>query len=295
MTKASADTLRAYPLGTSAAETDRLRHQAEELRPHALSLLQRCQLQPGAKAVDLGCGPIGILDLLSERVGRHGQVVGLDANPTHVASARQLVRERGLANVRIVEGDARSTGLPPGDFDVVLARTLLVNVVSPRDVVAEMTRLVKPGGYVAVHEPDLAVRICYPPHPAWDRLIDLFHTGFEQDGADLCIGRKLPSLLREAELEDVGVEARADIYPLDHSRRTLLPDLVRAVRPRIVGSLLSAQELDELDRAVRAHLRNEHTLVLPGLNFLAWGRKRSGTVASDGLEPGDATQDPTTS
>ncbi|MBV9355919.1 MAG: methyltransferase domain-containing protein [Chloroflexi bacterium] len=266
-------TLGAYPLGASTAETDRLGRQAAELRPQASDLLDRCQLSPGARALDLGCGPLGILDLLSERVGPGGQVTGLDADPRHVALARELVRERGLTNVHIIEGDARTTGLPSSSFDLVHARTLLVNVLDPPAVVAEMIRLVKPGGYVAVHEPDVAASVCYPPLPAWDQLRGVFLTAFQQDGADLFIGRRLPTLLREAGLEDVGVEARADVYPLGHTRRTIVPDLVRALRPRIVSRLLSEQALDELDRAVRDHLEDPHTLVVPHLYFLAWGRQ----------------------
>jgi hypothetical protein len=46
------------------------------------------------------------------------------------------------------------------------------------------------------------------------------------------------------------------------------------MRPKIVGrGIASEQELDELDQAVREHLDNAHTLVMPHLLFLAWGRK----------------------
>jgi ubiquinone/menaquinone biosynthesis C-methylase UbiE len=265
--------LRTYPLGESSAETDRLVQQATELQPYASALLDRCHLTPGASAVDLGCGPLGILDLLSERVGLRGEVTGLDANPTHVALARDLVRARGLANVRVIEGDARRTDLPSSSFDLVWARLVLINVPDPRAVVAEMVRLAKPGGYVAVLEVDEVPRICYPSHPAWDQLCEVYLAAFQEEGADAFIGRRLPTLLRTAGLEDVGVEAHAEIYPVGHTRRTLVPDLVRALRPRIVGRLLTEQALDELDRAVRDHLEDPHTLVLPQLIFLAWGRK----------------------
>jgi hypothetical protein len=46
------------------------------------------------------------------------------------------------------------------------------------------------------------------------------------------------------------------------------------MRPKIVErGIASAQELDELDQAVREHLDNAHTVVMPHLLFLAWGRK----------------------
>jgi ubiquinone/menaquinone biosynthesis C-methylase UbiE len=86
------------------------------------------------------------LDLLADRVGSQGRVVGLDADPSLVAMARELVADRALGNVEILVGDARHTGLDSGSFDVVHARTLLINVPEPEQVVREMVRLAKPGG-----------------------------------------------------------------------------------------------------------------------------------------------------
>jgi hypothetical protein len=95
-------------------------------------------------------------------------------------------------------------------------------------------RLARPGGHVLLQEPDTTVRICYPPHPAWAQMAELFQTVVERDGADSSIGRELPTLLREAGLVDIGVEARADIYccvpiPCAHrSRRSRTMSSTRA-------------------------------------------------------------------
>jgi hypothetical protein len=116
--------------------------------------------------------------------------------------------------------------------------------------------------------------VCHPPLPAWDRMVEIFRRSYAADGADPFIGRRLMELFREAGLVDVGVEARADIYPAGHSRRTIRPDLVRSMRSRILSrGIFDEQELDEVDRAVRTHLNDPHTLVIPVLLFLAWGRK----------------------
>jgi ubiquinone/menaquinone biosynthesis C-methylase UbiE len=61
--------------------------------------------------IDVGCGPGGILELLAERVGPRGRVVGLEVDPVHVAMARELVAEQGLTNVEVIQADARHTGL----------------------------------------------------------------------------------------------------------------------------------------------------------------------------------------
>jgi ubiquinone/menaquinone biosynthesis C-methylase UbiE len=57
------------------------------------------------------------------------------------------VTKQGLTNVEVIQADARYTGLPPASFDVAHARTVLVNVPDPGAVLADMTRLVRPGGW----------------------------------------------------------------------------------------------------------------------------------------------------
>jgi hypothetical protein len=70
------------------------------------------------------------------------------------------------------------------------------------------------------------------------------------------------------------VQVRAALYPVGHSRRTLRPDLVRSIRPQILRlGIVDEPDLDRLDAAARTHLANPEVLVMPSLNFLAWGRK----------------------
>jgi SAM-dependent methyltransferase len=276
-----------YTLGSNPAERARLRRQSEELSEHSATLIDRVGVKQGWKALDMGCGPSGTLELLSERVGPAGQVTGLDFNAVHVAQARTLARERHLENVEIVEGDGRRTGLPSASFDLAHARLVLVNIPDPADVVAEMTRLVRPGGWVAGEEADIGTQLCYPPHPAWDRLMEIFRAAYQQDGADPHLGRRLPELLRQAGLVDVGVEARADVYPAGHSRRTIRLDLVQSMRSKILErELIDERELHELDRAAREHLADPDTVVMPCLYFIAWGRKPNGNGADATPSPG---------
>jgi SAM-dependent methyltransferase len=260
-----------YALGRDPGETARLQRQSEELGPDSATLLDRVGLRPGQDAIDLGCGPRGILDLLAERAAAGGRVVGLDADPGHVAMAREFTAKRGLGSVKIVAANARHTGLPTGSFDLVHARTLLVNVPEPAEVLTEMMRLAKPGGWVASLEPDVDGALCYP---AYTRMWELFRAAFGRNGADLLIGRRLAELYRQAGLHDIGIEARARVCQPGDSRRTIGPDLVRSIHPVIVSlGLADQEELGALDRAVRSHLDDPGTLVMPHLSFLAWGRK----------------------
>ena len=242
-----------YALGSSSGESARLQRQAEELAPDSAVLLDRVGLRPGDRAIDLGCGPRGVIDLLAERVAPGGRVVGLDADPAHVAMASEFVASRGLGTVEVVRGDARHTGLEAGSFDLVHTRTLLITVPQPAAVLEEMVRLARPGGWVAGLEPDTEAAICYPPHPAFDRLCEIFTIAFSRNGADPHFGRRMAELYRQAGLKDITVEVRAGVYPAGHSRRTIRADLVRSMRPQIVEmGLADPQELDELDTAARS-------------------------------------------
>jgi ubiquinone/menaquinone biosynthesis C-methylase UbiE len=269
-----ADPNTVYALGQNPDESARLQRQADELAPESTMVLDRTSLGPGQNAIDLGCGPRGVLDLLAARVGLDGQVVGVDADPAHVAMATEFAASRGLGNVEVFAADARASGLPPGSFDVVHARTLLVTVPEPAVVAAEMVRLARPGGWVTSVEPDTEYTLCYPASPAFDRISSFFRPVFSRNGADPWIGRRVPELLRQAGLEDIGVQVTAQAYPAGHTRRTIRLDLLRSIRPQVVEmGLATSPELDELDAAARAYLDDPATVVVHGLLFLTWGRK----------------------
>jgi hypothetical protein len=123
-------------------------------------------------------------------------------------------------------------------------------------------------------EYDMQYALCYPPHPAFGRLCEIFTVAFARNGADPNIGRRVAGLFRKAGLTDIAVEARAPVYPPGHSRRTIRADLVRATRPHVLQmGLASEAELDELDAAARAHLTDPRTVTISALLFLIWSRK----------------------
>jgi SAM-dependent methyltransferase len=263
-----------YSLGSNPEESARLLRQSDELLVDSALLIDWTGLGKGQSAIDLGCGPRGILELLAGRVTPTGRVVGLDANPEHVAMAWGFISEHGLQGVEVITGDARDTHLPSDAFDVVNARTLLVNVPQPESVVAEMVRLAKPGAWVTLMEPDAEHVLCYPPEPAFDRLCEIFQQVFTRNGADSRVGRRVPEMLRNAGTEVLRVEVRAQLYPPESTRRTVRLDLVRSMRPMILDlELATPAELDEWDAKARAHLQDPRTVSMVGVMFMAAARK----------------------
>jgi hypothetical protein len=127
---------------------------------------------------------------------------------------------------------------------------------------------------VASLEPDVGPSIYYPYHPVFDRLNELFTLAFSRNGADRLIGRRLGELYRQAGLEDVGIDVRAAVYPAGHSRRTIVVDLLLAMRPQILElGAADEHELDEIDFTAREYLQNPEVVAMHHVRFLAWGRK----------------------
>lgn len=262
-----------YLLAGGAAELERLRLQARVWEPEAEAMLDRIGVTPEAHCIDLGCGAMGILGPLSRRVGPSGRVVGVDLDAKQLAGARAFVKEAGLSNVEILELDAYRTGLPAQAFDLVHVRFVFAPVGRDEELLREMLRLVRPGGIIAIQEPDAFSWTCLPPHPSWDRLKEAILAAFARGGGDFNAGRRLYAMLRTVGLRNVSVRAAVQALPGGHPYLRLPIQFATSLRARILDAgLISATELDA------AMTDCEHIAADPeacGLTFVlmqAWGR-----------------------
>lgn len=261
-----------YLLGDTPAEIRHLVEQAEVYAKEAADLFDLIGIEPGSAAIDVGCGVMGVLHLLTERVGGQGRVAGVDREPRMVESGRRLAEQRHL-NVEFIESDATATGIADGAYDLVHARTLLLNVGNPQHIVAEMVRIARPGGVVAVQEPDGAAWNCDPPHPAFDIFRTEILNAYRRTGKDFNIGRRISRMLRDAGLENVRVRATARVTEPGEYYQTFLLTIATLVRDVILASgALTADEFDAYAAALRAHLASQGTLTIQPLLWQAWGR-----------------------
>ena len=265
----------AYVLGSDETEQRRLVRQAAGFAAEASWLLDQVGVKPGWRAVDVGCGPIGIMDLLCDRVGVTGETVGVDNQAGMIAMARQVAAELNLSNLTLVEAEATDTGLERESFDFAHARLLLVNVPNPERVVTELSALVRPGGVVALEEVDWVSWVCQPPHPAWDRLRDALREFRARRGLDVHMGRRLPGLLRDARLDRVGFRAVCPTYINGgDDNHTLLVSFARLHATQLVADgLVTADELASLVDALETHLADPATITLYCLLCQAWARR----------------------
>src|SRR5262245_47899829 len=176
-----------YPIETRKGEIERPHIQGAGMAPDTLVMLDRIGVGPGWRCLDIGCGPRGITNLLSDRVGPAGHVVGLDMNEEFLAHGSAAA----APNTEFRRGDAYGSDLPADTFDLVHMRFVASTAGDPERLLREAIRLARPGGTVALQEPDGSTLHCYPPHPAWDRLKTVLLGAFRGVGADLELAHRV--------------------------------------------------------------------------------------------------------
>jgi SAM-dependent methyltransferase len=263
-----------YPIARREGEVPRLRIQAAAIAADAAAMLDRIGVGPGWHCLDLGCGAGGILELLAPRVAPGGRVVGLDADPGMLEAAATWIRAHGLRGVELLRADAYHTGLPRGAFDLVHVRFLASTAGAVEDLLREALAMVKPGGVLALQEPDTDTLRCFPPHPAWTRLVTALQDLFVAIGGDTRLGQRLYPMLRALGLE--GVEYRPFLVGVRSGdpMTDFVPATVESVRTTLLDKgLMDEPALDAAVAACRAHLADPDTVFTTYTVVQAWGRR----------------------
>jgi SAM-dependent methyltransferase len=259
-----------YPIEHRAGEIERLHLQSAAFARDTEVMLDLIGVRAGWSCLDLGCGPGGITDALSKRVGPSGRVIGLDRDAEFLAHALSCAP----ANVEFRQGDAYAPGLPQESFDLVHMRFLASTAGDPERLIEEALALCRPGGIVAMQEPDVTTLNCYPSHPAWATLKDVLIRAFCGVGADVHLAQRLYPLAREAGLVDVQFRpVLIGVRSID-PMADYLPATVESLRGTIGRlGLIADDSLDAALAEVRRHLQKPDTVFTLYTVAQIWGRK----------------------
>jgi SAM-dependent methyltransferase len=176
---------------------------------HAAFLLP--QLGAGMSVVDVGCGPGTITVGLAAAV-TPGRVLGVDQGGQQLTEARALGAQLGSTNVNFEAGSCYQLPVPDESVDVVFAHALIEHLGEPVRAVAEMHRILRPGGIAALCSPDWGGFILSPPTAAVGRAVGDYTGLMEHNGGDPLAGRRLAVYLAESGFGDIRVDARYERY-----------------------------------------------------------------------------------
>lgn len=194
-----------YTPGHSASSVDFMA--ARRAETHAAFFLPR--LTPGQALLDLGCGP-GTITAGLAAVVAPGPVLGVDQGAAQLAGARELATRTGLANVRFEEASCYDLPLADASVDRVFSHALFEHLAEPARALAEIRRVLRPGGVVGLRSPDWGGFLLSPP---LDATVTAYTGLQEANGGDPLAGRRLGPYLTESGFTEVRADARYERYP----------------------------------------------------------------------------------
>lgn len=162
---------------------------------HAGFFLPR--LLSGFRVLDAGCGP-GTITLGLARKAAPGQVIGIDIEDSQFTSSREQA-ERESLNVEFRKASIYQLPFENASFDAVFSHAVLQHLSEPTAALAELRRVLKPGGVIGVRAGDMGGILIDSESGRNAQGFAAYLESREKDGGgDPYIGRKLSRLLHQA-------------------------------------------------------------------------------------------------
>jgi SAM-dependent methyltransferase len=207
---------------------------------------------PGAVLLDVGCGTGEDVRALGRLVAPGGRAIGVDASAALVAEARRRGAGDGAEAVEFLRGDAGDLPLPDRSADGARVERVLQHLGDPGRAVAEMARVVRPGGRVVAAEPDWGTFVVDSDDAEVAALVEAAAARrFRSPG----VGRTLRRLLAAAGLEGVEVAARSLVITDGPAAATVFDvrgAALKAVEDGDLDAGRAAAWIDGLGRAAAA-------------------------------------------
>jgi SAM-dependent methyltransferase len=262
-----------YVLATGGAAAYRLGLLHALYGPGTRQLLLDAGARPGLHAADIGCGIGTVTALLAELVGPAGHVTGIDASRQQLDQAASRLADRA-GSVTFVEASATGTGLPPGRFDLIYCRFLLMHLTDPVSALREMARLLKPGGVLVCEDGDLTNAGSEPPS-ALDAFADLFGRLGPVKGVDYTLGRRLYHLIRDLGFASPEVRFNQPVRVRGEEKRLLELSVLEAGQGFIDAGLITPTVLDQTLAEMRQLVADDRVLAVMPRMTQVWARKPS--------------------
>jgi len=214
---------------------------------------------------ELGCGTGAVCRAIASRPGFAGTVVGSDLSASLIEAAKDITAKSGLKNIEYYQADGQGSDGHHGQYDLVLAHTVISHVANPAALLREAIRLARPGGQIILHDGDYASMTFNTNTPKLDfKMPELI---LQAVVANRYVMRELPRLLRQYDVKIT--HALADVV-LEIGDSEYFPGLAKNYGPIAVAAGFAIRaELDQWIAAIDRAL--SENMFFGSCNYLTYG------------------------
>src|SRR5262245_9370473 len=166
-------------------------------------------LEPGSRVLDAGCGPGTITLGLASKVAP-GSVIGVDVEDSQFAKARDRAEHERL-DVEFRRASIYELPFDEGSFDAVFCHAVLQHLSNPVGALAELCRVLKPGGVIGVRAGDMGGTLVDDESNGAAQAVAAYLRDKQEGGGDPYVGRKLGRLLAQAGFTVERITASYDV------------------------------------------------------------------------------------
>jgi SAM-dependent methyltransferase len=248
--------------GAEEFERARLGLLADVCDPYTVRQFDAIGVGAGWRCLDAGAGGGSATRLLAERVGDTGSVLSVDLDV-------RLLEPLAGPRVEVRQHDLLADPLPEEAFDLVHARNLLMHLPGRLEALRRLLAAVRPGGWLAVCEPDFNALAISPPSAAWRRAWTVFCDAAVAGGWDPGYGSRMVGDLEALDLVDLESEV-----VIRHVRGGSVPARLFAdTLERLHEQMLTLGAADEDLAAAQRLLRGPSVTYRPPTVTTAWARQ----------------------
>jgi SAM-dependent methyltransferase len=248
---------------------DRFSALASLFDPVSFRHLDRLGVAEGWRCLEVGAGGGSVTSWLATRVGESGHVLATDID------VRWLEQRPQAPNVEVRRHDVVADTLPESSFDLVHERLVLVHVRERATALRNLVLSLRPGGWLLLEDfdsdiaPDAFPAAETAEAQLGNKMGRSIRALLAQRGADPALGHKLPRLLRDAGLEEIGADAYQAIEAGDAIRRLQRANIRQVSEALLEQALMSRLEVERYLALLDAQTISPSSPLLVS----AWGRR----------------------
>ena len=168
-------------------------------------------LKSGRRVLDFGCGP-GVLSVGLARAVAPGELHGVDRRKSQVDLARAMAAALRQENAIFHVADVTDLPFEDNFFDVAHGHDILMHVPDTQAALAELKRVLKPGGVIGCREMISGSCFTYPDYGIMGRAWETFEDTVASDDGHPQLGKDLKTPLLTAGFTDVHITGSLDMY-----------------------------------------------------------------------------------